>query len=307
MKKCTVIYNPNSGKKINGNFINQFEDILSKYDYDTTIIYTEHKGHARELMLEIDEPDLVISVGGDGTFNEVVTGNFEREKRLLIAHIPVGTTNDIGAMFGYGKSVIANLKMLLNGEIKGIDICLINNHPFVYVAGFGKFMNIPYETPRDLKKRIGYFAYLFEGAKSFRNKTNLYDLTYTCNGETYKGLYSFMLISNANRIAGINNFYKEVKLDDNQFEVLFCNLTTKSDIIKSLYYLKTSDITKVPGFYFHKTNQLDIIFKEPPKKSWCVDGEALPDNTTNFQIRIFRNMKIMLPSKNINKLFEKKE
>ncbi|MDD2434856.1 MAG: YegS/Rv2252/BmrU family lipid kinase [Bacilli bacterium] len=305
MKKCIVIYNPNSGKPTNHNFMNEFENILSKNDYDPTIIFTERKGHAKEIMINIDDADLVISVGGDGTFNETVTGNFEREKKLLLSHIPVGTTNDIGAMFGYGKNVIANLKALLNGVVRGIDICLINNHPFVYVAGFGKFMNIPYETPRDLKKKIGYVAYLLEGAKSFKHKTSLYDLTYTCNGETYRGLYSFMLISNANRIAGINNFYKDVKLDDNQFEVLFCNLTTKSDIIKSLYYLKTSDITKVPGFYFHKTDKLDIIFAEPPKKVWCVDGEALPDNTTNFQIRIFRNMKIMLPSKNINKLFEK--
>ncbi|MGE5456190.1 MAG: diacylglycerol/lipid kinase family protein [Ignavibacteriales bacterium] len=304
MKKCTVIYNPNSGKNLNSNFINEFENLLIKHDYEPTIIHTEYKGHAQEIMRNLEKTDIVISVGGDGTFNEAITGNFERDDRLLLAHIPVGTTNDVGAMFGYGRNPITNLKLLLNGEVKGIDICLINNHPFVYVAGFGKFMNVPYETSRDLKKKIGYLAYLFEGFKSFRLKTHLYDLTYKCNGETYRGLYSFMLISNANRIAGINNFYKDVKLDDDQFEVLFCNLTRQKDIIKSLYYLKTSDITKVPGFYFHKTNELDIIFAEPPKKAWCIDGEALPDNTTNFNIKVMKNVKIMLPSKNINRLFK---
>lgn len=304
MKKCTIIYNPNSGKNIHNNFINEFENLLIKKEYEPKIIQTEYKGHAQEIIRNLDKTDLVISVGGDGTFNEVITGNFERDERLLLAHIPVGTTNDVGAMFGYGRNPISNLKLLLDGEIKGIDICLINSHPFVYVAGFGKFMTVPYETPRDLKKKIGYLAYLFEGFKSFRRKTHLYDLTYKCNGETYRGLYSFMLISNANRIAGINNFYKDVKLNDNQFEVLFCNLTTQKDIIKSLYYLKTSDITKVPGFYFHKTNELDIVFAEPPRKAWCIDGEALPDNTTNFNIRVMKNVKIMIPSKNIKKLFE---
>ena len=55
--------------------------------------------------------------------------------------------------------------------------------------------------------------------KSFFQKTKLYDLEYEVNGETYRGLYSFILISNANRIAGINNFHKDVKLDDNMIEV----------------------------------------------------------------------------------------
>ena len=66
---------------------------------------------------------------------------------------------------GYEKNIIKNLKLLLNGEEKDIDICLINGQPFVYVAGFGKFVNISYDTPRSLKKKYGYLAYLIEGLK----------------------------------------------------------------------------------------------------------------------------------------------
>ena len=94
-------------------------------------------------------------MGGDGTFNEVMDGNLKRQNRLILSHIPVGTTNDVGVMFGYGKNIKQNLKYLLNGVVKGIDVCLINNKPFVYVAGFGKFMQISYDTPRELKKKLG--------------------------------------------------------------------------------------------------------------------------------------------------------
>lgn len=45
-----------------------------------------------------------------------------------------------------------NLKTSLKWKVKRIDICAINDKPFVYSSGFGKFMNIPYETPRELKK-----------------------------------------------------------------------------------------------------------------------------------------------------------
>lgn len=304
MKKCVVIYNPNSGKKNKDIFLKQYKQILESYDYEVTTFFTKYHGHAIEIVKSLGDPDLVISVGGDGTFNEVMTGNFKREKKVLLAHIPLGTTNDIGSMFGYTKNPISNLKLIMNsGVVKEIDICTINGEPFVYVAGFGKFMNVPYETSRDLKEKYGYLAYILEGAKSFRAKTNLYDITYEIDGEVYRGLYSFMIASNANRIAGVNNFFKDIKLDDDRFEVLFCNLSTKKDIIKSLYYLKMHDITKVPGFYFHKTNNLKIIFNDLNRKKWCIDGEKYEENTNTFDIRVVPGIKIMLPNKKIDTLF----
>lgn len=306
MKKCVVIYNPNSGKNIKRNFLAEYLDILMDYEYDPEIIFSKYKGHITELVSSMEPVDLIVTVGGDGTFNEAMTGNFLREDKLLLAHIPLGTTNDIGAMFGYGKDVINNLKLLLEGEVRNIDICCVNGKPFTYVAGFGKFMNVPYETSRELKKKLGYLAYLVNGVKEFRNSTKLYELSYTVGDETYHGLYSFLIVSNANRIAGINNFYNDVKLDDGKFEVLFCNLTRKKDILKTLYYLRTNDITKVPGVYFHKTNHLKVNFKRKVS-SWCVDGEKLEDDTKDYDITIKQNVKIMMPKKNINSLFQKKE
>jgi len=302
MKKCTIIYNPQSGKKYKKPFLNEFEGILKDYDYETSILYTEYKGHAKEIIENILDKDLVISVGGDGTFNEVMDGNLKREKPLVLSHIPLGTTNDIGKMFGYGTNPIQNLKDLLKGKIRKIDICMFNDKPFVYVAGIGKFMDVPYLTPRYLKKNFGYLGYLIEGTKSFFQKTKLYDLEYEVNGETYRGLYSFILISNANRIAGINNFYKDVKLNDNQFEILFCNIRKRLDIIKCLVMATTSDITKVSGFDFYKTDKIRIKFKGKNKRSWCLDGEELESDEKAFDVSIRKNVEIMMPDKD-SKLF----
>jgi len=303
MKKCVVIYNPNSGKKIKKDFLAAFVDILLEHEYMPEIIFSKYKGHITEIVSQLDPVDLVISLGGDGTFNESMTGNFQREERLLLAHIPLGTTNDVGAMFGYGKDVISNLKMLLDGEERKIDICTINDKPFVYVAGFGKFMNVPYETSRDLKKKYGHAAYLMEGLKEFSHPTKLYDVTYEVDGEIYNGLYSFVSISNATRIAGINGFFKDVKLDDNKFEVLLCNITRKKDIVKSLYYLTISDITKVPGFYFHKVSNMKIKFNDDQKRNWCIDGEKLDDDSDSFEIKVVKDVDLLLPKKKVKELF----
>ena len=306
MLKCAVIYNPNSGKHVKYKFLPQFKKMLEKYGYEMELFYTEYKGHAIEIVKNLKDTDLVLSIGGDGTFNESVTGNCMREKRLVCAHIPVGTTNDIGVMMGYGKNMLNNLKMTLDGEIKNFDICLINGKPFIYVASIGKFADIPYDTPRNFKKRCGYLAYISEAVKSFFNKTRLFDIVYEIDGVEYRGLFSFIIISNANRIAGINGFYKDVKLDDDQFEVLFCNISKKKDIIKSLYFLTMYDIHKVPGIYFYKTNNLKIKFKSNPKKNWCIDGEKLDIIEDSYDIKIDKNIQMMVPRRNINKLFIKK-
>lgn len=307
MKKCVIIYNPNSGKKIKKDFLAAFIDMLLDKGYVPEVIFSRYKGHITNIVKELEPVDLVISVGGDGTFNESMTGNLLREEMLLLSHIPVGTTNDIGAMFGYGKDIIANLKMLLDGVEKEIDICTINGRPFVYVAGFGKFMNVPYETSRNLKKKYGHMAYLLEGVKEFHHSTKLYDITYQIGKETYNGLYSFGVVSNATRIAGINDFIKDVKLDDDRFEVLLCNITKKKDIVKSLYYLTSNDITKVPGFYFHRVNSMKITFHDDQKRNWCIDGEKLDDDSDTYEIKVKRNIRLLIPKKNIDSLFVNKD
>ena len=303
MKSCLIVYNPNSGKKNRKYFLDEIKQILLDYHYSPTIMTTKYKGHATEIVEQVHDVDLLISIGGDGTFNEVMVGNFHRKKRLLVSHIPLGTTNDIGTMYGFGKNVFENLKLVLEGTIKKVDIGLLNNHPFIYVAGFGKFVNISYETPRELKKRFGYLAYLIEGLKEFHGKTKTYDITYEVNGQCFSKQISFLLISNANRIAGIDNFYKSVKLDDNCFEVLLCDLTDKTDILKSLYYLTTRDITKVPGFYFYKASSFSIQFSDMPKKCWCIDGEKFDSVTKEYHITMENGVLLLLPNKNVDKLF----
>ena len=158
-----------------------------------------------------------------------------------------------------------------------------------------------------MKKRYGYLAYLIYGLKEIQGKTKLYDLEYKIDNEIIKDKCSFILISNANRIAGINSFYENILLDDNKFEVLFCNLTTRKDIISAIYHLTKSDITRVPGFQFHKVSEIDIKFDEPLEKGWSIDGEEYNNFESKFKISIVRDVKILLPKKNIKKLFKKED
>ena len=303
MKKCVVVINPTSGHGLNDRLASKIEEILKEYKYKPEVHITEYAGHAEEIVMEAN-CDLLISVGGDGTFYEAMNGNFKRKKQLILSHIPVGTTNDIGHMYGLGRSIIENLKDILSGVVKKVDICSINGRSFVYVASFGKFMEIPYETPQKLKKRIGHAAYLMSGTKEVLKRTKKYDITYEIDGVKHNGKYSFIIISNANRIAGINNFYRDMKLDDHKFEVMFCSISNLAKLAHAFYTLKTSDISYISGVECYKTDNLKLTFNEGIKP-WCLDGEKYDSKTTHFEIDIKKSVKMLVPKKNVDKLFLK--
>ena len=303
MKKCVVIINPKSGDSKGIREVKKIETIIENYNYDVKIILTKYRGHAKEIMKNLDNDiDLVISVGGDGTFSEVMNGNLERNKRIVLAHLPVGTTNDIGHMYGLGNNLYTNLKLILEGTIKKVDVGLINNHAFTYVASYGKFMDIPYKTPQELKRRLGYIAYILEVVKRIFHHIPKYKINFYINGEKHTGKYTFIIISNANRIAGINNFYNDIKLDDDKLEVMFCSLNKKIDILKAFYTLKTSDVKYISGIEIYEVNHLKIEFLDKVK-SWCIDGEEFEGLNNVYEVDLENEIEMLIPNKNIEKLF----
>ena len=48
-------------------------------------------------------------------------------------------------------------------------------------------------------------------------------------------------------------------------------------------------------------------FADVPKKDWCVDGEKLDSKVLTYEIKNINNVEVLLPKKNINKLFINKD
>ncbi len=305
MKKCVIIMNPESGKKKKIKNYMDFYDILRKYGYDTEIIFTKAKGDAENIIQALDDNiDLVVSAGGDGTLNEIVTGNMKRQKKLIIAPLPMGSTNDVGNMYGLDRSVFENLEILLQGKPKKVDVCFVNGKPFVYVACFGDYIDMAYATPRELKKKYGKIGYVLYGLKQFSPKLNNYDIKYKVDGKEYTGNYSFIFITNSSRVAGQPDVYYDVKLDDNMFEVALANVKTLKDMIKILVMATNIDVKDIPNVTYYQTNNFEIEFISPIENSWCLDGEEYKNDTNKFTFTVEQSMKMLVPKEQINKLFD---
>lgn len=304
MKKCVVVYNPVSGKEKNKECIEDFYTALKKYNYDLELIYTKKKGDAIDIVKNLNNPDLVISAGGDGTLNEVIKGNISREERLLVGILPLGTTNDVGRMLGYTKDYVKNLDLLLSGSRRQYDIGLIDNNPFIYIATLGKLTRVSYTTPSIKKRKYGHLACLVQGLKEIFKKVELYDIKYKINNKSYQGIYSYAFITNTNTVGGKKNIYKDVKLNDKLLEVIFVKAKTKLQLLKVFYYIFRSKIADCPYVEFYKTSHIDINVQDNKSVSWCIDGEELNIDSSKIKININSNSSMLIPNKNIDKLFK---
>lgn len=294
-RKCLIVYNPNSGKGLGDKILSEYKDILHDRGYLVDIIKTKYCCHATDIVKNSDFYDIVFSIGGDGTLNEVVKGNYQRDEQLTICPLPSGTCNDVASMFGYGNNPIENLNMALDGEVHKVDIGMINDEPFTYVVGMGQFMNIPYETNREEKKKTGYFAYIKAGLMSILEKIKSYRAEVEVDGVKLDDEYSLIMVSNSNHIAGIDGFHKDVCLDDGEMEVILCKSKSKTEFIGDFLSFFAGNKTK--NIISIKARDIKIKLKEKLKKKWCIDGEKFNYDGEEYHISVKDRMKFLTPVK----------
>jgi diacylglycerol kinase family enzyme len=95
-----VIVNPNAGVGKCGRDWNRISKLLAEANLDFETVFTERRKHATHLVIQAIKQGYrkVISVGGDGTLNEVVNGILEQNtipsKKISLGVVSVGTGND---------------------------------------------------------------------------------------------------------------------------------------------------------------------------------------------------------------------
>ena len=166
-RKLLFVYNPKAGKALIKNKLADILDIFADAGYETTVIPTRGQGDAAEAVAgRPGEYDLVVCSGGDGTLDEVVTGMIRSGFRTPIGYIPAGSTNDFGGSLSLPKNMVQAAEVVVNGWDFACDIgsfsCNDVDDVFVYIAAFGIFTDVSYETAQDMKNVLGPLAYLLE-------------------------------------------------------------------------------------------------------------------------------------------------
>ena len=273
-KKMLFIFNPRSGKGLIKNKLFDIIDIFVKGGYEVIVHPTQAPMDGCNIAKEMaKDMDLVVCSGGDGTLDEVVSGLMQSGCSVPLGYIPAGSTNDFANSLNIPNDMVEAAHMIVEGKPYSFDVGSFNDDTFIYIAAFGLFTDVSYETNQDLKNIFGHVAYLMEGAKKILDIKS-YHMKVEANGKVYEGNYMYGMITNSHSVGGFKNLTgPDVEMDDGLFEVTLIKLPKTplelNEIITSL--ATQNDNTDLIDSF--KTDNLTVHSVEETPIAWTLDGE----------------------------------
>ena len=272
MKKLLFIYNPNAGTGVLKPKLSDVLDIFVKAGYEVTVYPTQCYHDAKKKAGSYtDTYDLVVCSGGDGTLDEVVTAMMAREDKVPIGYIPTGTTNDFASSLRIPKNLLDAANIAVNGVPFACDVGRFNKGIFVYVAAFGLFTDVSYETKQEMKNVLGHLAYVLEGTKRIFNIPS-YHMKVTLDDQVIEDDFVYGMVTNSKSVGGFKGMVgNDVVFDDGEFEVTLIkspkNPIELNEVVGALV-LKQADQKHMYSF---KTGH--IKFESIEEIPWTLDGE----------------------------------
>lgn len=273
MKKQTLlIVNPCSGKKRTRKNTQDVIRILSDDGCTVTVKETACKGHATQLAEKNGgDYDLIACCGGDGTFNEVMNGALRLEKKIPLAYIPNGTTNDTAETLSLPKKLYELAILIKSNKYKKCDIGAFNNRYFFCAVSFGFGAEASFSTKQSLKNKIGHVAYILSNIKKIPDVRPVrMDIEY--DGKKISGEFIFGAVINTKSVGGMFRLDENIfKINDGKFEiVLVRKLDSVIEIPHVLYKLQKKEYDNKEIILIQASR---IKFSSPDEVAWLIDGE----------------------------------
>lgn len=303
MKKLLLIINPKSGKQTIKNSLFGIIQSFSEKGFEVTVRLTEYRNHAKELACGASDYDIIVCAGGDGTFNEAVSGIIEGNNKTPIGYIPCGSTNDFANTMSIPKKHLEAAEIISLDNLKQLDIGEFNDRHFSYVASFGAFTKTSYSTSQAFKNTLGHLAYILQGIKDIPSIKSEHIKVTLSDGEIIEGEFIFGAVSNSTSVGGVITLdEKVVSMNDGKFELLMVK-TPKNAL----------DLNKcINAVLSHKYDSEMLIFRnvdeitvETEKQlDWSLDGEKAETNGIVRIKNLHRAISVSLSTDTDSKLIE---
>lgn len=232
----------------------------------------------------------VVVGGGDGSVNAALPALMETQLRLVV--IPLGTANNLARSFSIPTDFKNAVSLITNGEEKLIDVGMVNNIPFLNVAGLGLSTEVNRKVSKTLKKYLGVGAFVITAVKlgmqmnPFRAEiivdggkpifTKSWQIT-VCNGKFYGSGLAIKEDATLNDV--------KLHLLSTEVEKWWHSLGMVSSFMTGKFK-KEHDVTLVSG--------REIQIKTRRRFSIDVDGDLKTTTPASFKV-LQKALKIMVP------------
>ena len=273
MKKLLFVYNPHAGKGMIRNNLFDIIDIFTKKGYEVTAYPTQAPldGY-NKIYSDAAGYDVVVTSGGDGTLSEAVKGLMHYKEKIPLGYIPAGSTNDFAASMSLSRKMTDAAEEIMDGVFFDYDIGDFNGNNFVYVAAFGAFTDVSYQTPQWSKNMLGHAAYLLEGIRRLPKITG-YQVRVEHDGEVIEGNFVYGMVSNTISVGGMKKLIADgVCFDDGLFEITLIRMPQNAIELSNTLTEAALDIFNEKYIVTFKTSK--VTFTSDSEIAWTLDGEA---------------------------------
>ena len=221
MKKMLFIMNPSAGQRRANRVLTEILTEFNRGGYLVTVYITQGRGDAKQMVSRVaKDMDIVVCCGGDGTFNEAVSGLLESGVSVPIGYLPAGSTNDFANSLQLQSNLLDAAREIVEGSPSPFDLGRFNDRYFSYVASFGAFTKASYATPQTVKNALGHTAYILSGIQEL-SQIRTTPVRLEVDGQVYQDKYIFGAVCNCTSMGGVLTLKPElVDMRDGLFEIL---------------------------------------------------------------------------------------
>ena len=277
MKKMLFVMNPYAGTRKASRVLPEILSVFNRAGFDVTVHITAEQGDCTHVVERLaPEVEQIVCCGGDGTFNETVTGVVRSGTQVPIGYIPAGSTNDFARSLSLETDFIAAAEQIVAGKAMPYDVGKFADRYFTYVASFGAFTRASYATPQNLKNLLGHAAYLLEGIQEL-GQIKPIRMQLAVDGHVLDEDFLFGAICNSTSLGGVLTLDPhQVDMADGKFEVLL--VRPPKDLIelsKCIQSLQTQQYDS-PMLTFCSASR--VLINATPEMSWSLDGEQATES-----------------------------
>ena len=274
-KRLLLIMNPYAGQKMGKRFLADILELYCKAGYTPMTFMTTGPGNGTVVAQRYAaQADLVVCLGGDGTYNEVISGILAAGAQTPVGYIPCGSTNDFANGIKLNKNILKAAQDVLDGTPRFFDVGRFGDRYFSYVASFGAFTRASYTTPQNVKNALGHLAYILEGIKDIPNIRPRH-LRFEADDKIFEGDYIFGAISNSTSVGGILTLDPAaVDMNDGLFELLLIKSPANPLELNDCIWALQNQEYDSPMLTFHSASRMTVM--ADPAMDWTLDGEREP-------------------------------
>jgi diacylglycerol kinase (ATP) len=280
-KKIRFIINPKSGVHRKEDIPDMVNLLTEKENYDFEIFFTERPKHATELSKEAAAKNYfaVVSVGGDGSANEVAEGIDGTDTALGI--IPCGSGNGMARHLKIPMNIELAFRIINRGKIEKIDIIRANEKFCISTIGVGFDAYIAHLFANSSTR--GYATYAKLVLREFyRYQPETYQLT--VDGEPVSRECFLLTLANSSQFGNDASIAPFANVQDGIIDISMLKKFPLYAVPGLVYKLLHKSIYK--SSFFSMMKGKNIVLKNNRELKGHIDGEPVLFNS-DIHVKIF--------------------